>query len=67
MEASDLPRITPYVLRRAETMCPLRLRHDVAGRRGMLGPFLRWRGRDPFLAAARAAHADLAPPPPEVR
>jgi hypothetical protein len=28
----------------------------------MLSPFLRFRVRDPFLAAARAAHAELAPP-----
>jgi hypothetical protein len=69
-----MPRVTPYLLRRAERMCPLRLRRDFLGQGGMRSQFLRFRVRDPLLEAARATHADLQPAqaehfraPPELR
>lgn len=74
MEPDELPRVTPYLLRRAERMCPLRLQRDFLGRGGLRSSFLRFRVRDPLLEAARAAHAELRPvrlehfqAPPELR
>jgi hypothetical protein len=65
VEPDELPRITPYLLRRAERMCPLRLRRDFLGQGGLKSSFLRFRVRDPLLEAARAAHAELGTPRPE--
>jgi hypothetical protein len=65
VEADELPRVTPYLLRRAERMCPLRLERDFHGRGGMRNSFLRFRVRDPLLESARAAHAEMAPARPE--
>jgi hypothetical protein len=65
VEQDELPRVTPYLLRRAERMCPLRLRRDFFGKGGLKSSFLRFRVRDPLLEAARAAHAELEAPRPE--
>jgi hypothetical protein len=74
VEQEQMPRVTPYLLRRAERMCPLRLRRDFLGQGGLRSQFLRFRVRDPLLEAARATHADMQPAraehfraPPELR
>lgn len=59
-----LPKVTPYLLDRADTMCPRRLRCAYQDHKGTDAPFLRWRIRDPLVEDARAAHHDLGPPNP---
>ena len=61
------PKVTPSVLRRADTCCPRRLAHEVDGSEGNADPVHRARLRDAVLAWARAAHAasdlSVAPDP----
>lgn len=52
-----MPKVTPYLLRRAHDLCPRRLDLEVRGGAGSREPVNRARLRDAFLAAARAAHA----------
>ena len=56
------PRITPYLLRMADAMCPRRLRSIYQGLKGDDGAFLRGRVRDALVEDARAAHAEMRPP-----
>lgn len=64
MNDADYQRVTPYLLRAADTMCPRRLRMEHEGAGKTQGAFMHSRVRDPFVEDARAAHADMAPPNP---
>ena len=57
----DLPKVTPYLLRRAASMCPRRLAQEFEGRSGSGDPVNRARLREAFLNAVRTAHAALGP------
>jgi hypothetical protein len=57
VQAEALPRVTPYLLRRADSMCPRRLARTFGGAESSHDPVHRSRLRDAFLAAARDAHA----------
>jgi hypothetical protein len=59
------PKVTPFLLRRAESMCGRRLARSVLGGDRSSDPVNRSRVRDAFLAAARDAHAELRKPVPE--
>ena len=62
-EVQALPKVTPYLLRRAESMCARRLNREFEGARERSSdPVTRSRLRDAFLAAARNAHAELRVP-----
>src|SRR4029079_19125792 len=62
VEAQPLPRVTPYLLRRADSMCARRLSRMFEGGERSHDPAHRWRLRDAFLAAVRDVHAELAVP-----
>lgn len=62
MNGGALPKVTPYLLRRADTMCERRLAKAYAGDESSPDPVHRSRLRDAFLAAARDAHAELRRP-----
>ncbi|MEX1006780.1 MAG: PD-(D/E)XK nuclease family protein [Acidimicrobiia bacterium] len=62
MESVALPKVTPYLLRRADSMCARRLARSVEGGERSSDPVNRSRMRDAFLAAARQAHAELRAP-----
>jgi hypothetical protein len=57
-----LPKVTPYLLRQADTMCARRLAREYEGGEQSHDPVHRSRVRDAFLVAARDAHAELAVP-----
>ncbi len=57
-----LPKITPYLLRRAGDLCARRLAADYSGAPGSGDPVNRARLRSAFLDAARAVHADGGAP-----
>ena len=57
----ELPKVTPYLLRRAASMCPRRLALEFEGQSGSGDPVNRARLREAFLNAARTAHAALGP------
>lgn len=57
-----LPVVTPYLLRRADDMCPRRLAMTFDDTKGTQGAFTRWRLRYPLVEGAHAAHAELRPP-----
>jgi hypothetical protein len=70
-----LPKITPYLLERADRLCPRRLACELSGRKASAaGAFVRWRVRDPLVDAASLAQvtmglpepAAFAVPPPEL-
>ncbi len=61
-ESQALPKVTPYLLRRAESMCARRLAREYEGGDRSHDPVHRSRMRDAFLAAARDAHAELRVP-----
>jgi PD-(D/E)XK nuclease superfamily len=63
-EPQALPKVTPYLLRRADSMCARRLAREYDGGERSHDPVHRSRMRDAFLAAARDAHATLRPPVP---
>ncbi|MBI2170244.1 MAG: hypothetical protein HYU28_12220 [Actinobacteria bacterium] len=63
-EAPALPKVTPYLIERAEDLCPRRLRLAFQNQKGDGGAFLRGRVRDALIEDARAAHAELGPPNP---
>ncbi|MEZ5170754.1 MAG: hypothetical protein R3A49_08425 [Acidimicrobiia bacterium] len=58
-DAEELPRLTPALLRDAETMCPLRARHEYRGTRGNRGGNGRYRVRQSIVSQARVAHAEM--------
>ena len=65
MTASDepaIPKVTPYMLRRAAELCARRLAAELGAEPGSGDPVNRARLRGAFLDAARAAHADGGPP-----
>jgi PD-(D/E)XK nuclease superfamily len=57
-----LPKVTPYLLRRADSMCARRLAAEFEGWPSPPDPVSRSRLREAFLNAARNAHATLGPP-----
>lgn len=59
VDTEDLPRLTPALLRRAEEMCPLRVRHEYRGTRGNWGGNVRYRVRQSIVSQARVAHAEM--------
>lgn len=59
-----LPKVTPYLLRHADTMCARRLRLTFQALKGNGGAFLRGRVRDALVEDARAAHHELGVPNP---
>jgi hypothetical protein len=59
-----LPRVTPYLLRRADSLCGRRLARTFEGAESSHDPVHRSRLRDAFVAAARDAHAELRAPTP---
>ncbi len=61
-ESQALPKVTPYLLRRADSMCERRLAKEYEGGDRSHDPVHRSRMRDAFLAAARDAHAELRAP-----
>jgi hypothetical protein len=61
-DVQALPKVTPYLLRRADSMCARRLAREVEGGERSSDPVNRSRLRDAFLAAARAAHAEARAP-----
>ena len=61
-ESQALPKVTPYLLRRADSMCARRLAREYEGGDRSHDPVHRSRMRDAFLAAARDAHAELRVP-----
>jgi len=50
------PKVTPYVLRRADELCARRLDEEYRGEFGAPDPVNRGRVRESFLDAARTAH-----------
>jgi len=62
VDADPLPKVTPYLLRRADDMCARRLAASFTGTRGSDDPVNRARLRSAFLDAAAAVHADAGPP-----
>src|SRR5438093_3336050 len=63
-QSTALPRVTPFLLQRADTMCARRLARAFEGGERSHDPVYRSRLRDAFLAAARDAHAELRAPTP---
>jgi hypothetical protein len=62
------PKVTPYLLRRADDCCPRRLDLEHRGGSGNDDPVNRGRVRAAFLDAARTAHTlDVRLPPPPWR
>ncbi len=57
-----LAKVTPYLLRRADSMCARRLQREVEGGERSSDPVTRSRLRDAFLAAARDAHTEVRVP-----
>jgi hypothetical protein len=63
MAMEVLPKVTPSLLRGIDQACPRRLALDFNSEdRGSSSPVNRARLRDPFLAGARRAHAELRAP-----
>jgi PD-(D/E)XK nuclease superfamily len=61
-ETQPLPKVTPYLLRRADSMCARRLAREFEGGERSSDPVNRSRMRDAFLAAARGAHVEARAP-----
>jgi hypothetical protein len=61
-EPEPLPKVTLAHLRRAGTMCRLRLAHEHHDRRGNWPANARWRVSNQLLEDARLTHTDLGPP-----
>ena len=59
-----LPKVTPYLFRRSDSMCARRLAAEFEGWPCPPDPVNRARLREAFLDAARTAHAVLGPPDP---
>ena len=62
MDETPLPKVTPYLLRRADTMCRRRLAEEVEGGTRADDPVNRARMREAFLARAADVHAELRAP-----
>lgn len=61
------PRVTPYLLREADTMCPRRLARELERAPGTADPMNRARLRNALLDGIRTWHATGNwPPPPEL-
>jgi hypothetical protein len=62
VEDAPLPKLTPYLVLRAETMCRRRLAGEVEGGTRADDPVNRSRMRDTFLTRAADVHAELRAP-----
>src|SRR5262249_35118029 len=60
--ADPVLTVTPWLLTRADDLCPVRLRRTAVGDERSHDPVNRARLRDAFVAAAREAHAELRAP-----
>jgi hypothetical protein len=56
------PKVTPWLLQRADDLCPRRLRRTFEGAPPSHDPVHRSRLREPFLARLREIHAELGAP-----
>src|SRR6266550_7250570 len=63
-ETKAAPRVTPFLLQRADTMCARRLARAFEGGERSHDPVHRSRLRDAFLTSARDAHAAMRAPTP---
>ena len=63
-DVPQLPRVTPYLLRRADDLCARRLASDISGAQGSDDAVNRAHLRSAFLDAAHTAHADGGRPRP---
>jgi RecB family exonuclease len=63
--ADALPKVTPSLLRTADSGCARRLGREFEDPDGSSSPVNRARVREAFLDAARTAHAELRAPTPE--
>src|SRR6516165_6011254 len=61
---SPIPRVTPWLLQQADTMCPRRLWRDHEGSPRSHDPVHRSRMREPFVARLREIHAQMRAPMP---
>jgi hypothetical protein len=57
-----VPRVTPWLLQQADTMCPRRLWRDHEGSPRSHDPVHRSRMREPFVARLREIHAEMRAP-----
>jgi hypothetical protein len=62
VESEPLPRVTPYLLRQADSMCARRLARTFEANDRSHDPVHRSRLRDALLVALRDLHADMAVP-----
>jgi hypothetical protein len=62
VQPDQLQRVTPSLLRSAGKVCPRRLARELDSDSRSSSPVHRARLREPFLEAARTAHAELRPP-----
>jgi len=62
VDSRDYPFVAPGLLRRADAMCPRRLRRDFDGLERERAPQARFRVRDRIVDAARQAHSVARPP-----
>ena len=62
VESDPLPKVTPYLLRRADSMCTRRLAEEIDGGTRSDDPVNRARLREVFLEAVRNVHAELRAP-----
>jgi hypothetical protein len=62
VESVALPKVTPYLLRRADSMCARRLAEEVEGGTRSDDPVNRARLREVFLEAVRNIHAEMRAP-----
>jgi hypothetical protein len=62
VEPTALPKVTPYLLRRADALCERRLAEEVEGGTRSDDPVNRARMREAFLAAVRNVHAEMRAP-----
>jgi hypothetical protein len=60
--ADALPKVTPYLLQRADSMCPRRLSRAYEGAPSSHDPVHRSRMRDPFVNRVREIHAEMRAP-----
>ena len=61
-EPQPLPKVTPYLLQRAESMCARRLAREYDGEARSHEPVHRARMREAFVTRVREIHADLRVP-----
>ena len=61
-ETVPIPRVTPWLLQQADSMCPRRLQRTFDGSSASHDPVHRSRMREPFVARLREIHAERRAP-----